>query len=578
MIKIASIVVLLRSALTQSDNFRFVKAGAVSNLCPNQLNAPGYKYQSSFHQVVLPLTTDNFVSVTFDKGSIGLCSSDCIAYDCCTSLECKRALNSNYDAIEPNTVYYLLHGGYTPQNDKMYQFNSRPDIGSFSDVASSIYLASSKTGEMFRLDLPLMPIVFHRGIIIKRAVNDLNTHDYYFFGGYDKSNIENAGAKMWRVNLPTLPKLYSNEKIQMITLGEPNNEFLNPVGHCMTYDEARRRIVIFGGYFKDSVDMQYSSDIWTFDLQSNSWNRIVPEKNRVFSFKVGSESYNFTSADYSPRVRAFANCYIDDSKLIVIGGASHDQTGRAVYSYDVWSFDFDTKYWTQLENDYFRFDQVLTFGFDFFPSVVNANKGDMNSYLLYEQMSDFSQFFLSKARQISGAAILNVKSAFCMWVSTDRQTYFCSTSSQTPVLCGSINKEFYKKTGFKLMHDCFKNGQCVNGVCVCNAGFYGPLCQYRNCPNNCSQPPNATNFFAFSERPQPGFTNNSTICLYTFPESYCACRPDILSAANNCSKLLCMNDCSGDSNGVCDFSTGICTCKDNYYGDDCSLLNISLDV
>lgn len=578
MIEIASIMILLQHVLTQWGDFKFIKAGSISNLCPEQLEIPGYQYQPSFHQVVLPLTTDDFPSVTFDKGDIGLCNADCLLQDCCTSDECRRTLNSNYDAIEPNTVYYLLHGGYIPQDGQIYKFDAQPSVGYFSDVSSSIFLASSKTGEMFRLELLGLPIVFHRGVIVKRMVNDIELHDYYFFGGYDRSNEENAGAKMWKVNLPTAPKIYSDEKPQLVSLGEPNTEFANVIGHCMTYDEARQRIVVFGGFFNNMVTMEYSNDIWIFDLQSKSWEKVTPEVSRPFSFTVGTQSYNFTYFDYKPLIRTFASCYIEDNKLVIIGGVSQNQTEDTVYSHDVWSFDFETRYWTQLENDYFTFDQSLTFGLDFFPEFMNMNEDDLNSYLLYEQMADFSQFYVSKGKQISGIAMLDAKHALCMWISADKQTYFCSTSSQAPSLCGSINTKFYEKTGFKLTHDCFKNGQCINGVCICDSGFYGPLCQYRDCPNNCSLPQNFTNFISFAEKPQPGFENNSTKCLYTFPESYCACRPDILAAADNCSKLLCMNDCSGDSNGVCDFSTGICTCKENYYGADCSMLNISLDV
>ncbi len=569
---------LILQVRTQWENFRFIKATNVSNLCQEQLEIPGFQYQSSLHQVVLTLTTGNFSSTPFNKNDIGLCNLDCVLEDCCTSSECRQALNSNYDALEPNTVYYLLHGGYIPQNGQMYKFDTRPNVGFFADVSSSIYLVSSKTGEILWLNTMGLPIVFHRGVIVERMVNQMVLHDYYFYGGYDKSSEENAGAKMWKVNLPTAPKVFSDEPIQLVSLGDANEQLANVIGHCMTYDKANQRIVIFGGVFNSTDSLKYSYDIWTFDIQSKKWEKFTPEANRPFTFTAGSESYNFAYANYMPSIRTFASCYIQDNSLVVVGGVSQNQLAETVYLHDVWSFDFATRYWVEMENNYFSYDQTLTFSLDFFPTFININKDDLNSYLLFEQMSDFSQFFISRGKKITGIAMLDVRQGLCMWISLEGQTYFCGTSSQIPSLCGSINNDFFKKTGFKLTHDCSKNGQCVGGVCVCDAGFHGSLCQYRDCPNSCSIAQNITNFIPFAEKPQPEFTNNSTICLYTFPESYCACRPDILSAGDNCSKLLCMNDCSGDSNGVCEFTTGICTCRDDYYGDDCSLLNISLDV
>ncbi|KAL0211636.1 hypothetical protein RCL1_005262 [Eukaryota sp. TZLM3-RCL] len=91
---------------------------------------------------------------------------------------------------------------------------------------------------------------------------------------------------------------------------------------------------------------------------------------------------------------------------------------------------------------------------------------------------------------------------------------------------------------------CPPNSFCneSTGVCVCNSGWSGPLCDTLLCLNDCNG---------------NGFCNNGTCeCFTNYYES-------------DCSVLLlpCPNDCSG--NGIC--NNGTCICSSLFKGFDCSV-------
>lgn len=105
------------------------------------------------------------------------------------------------------------------------------------------------------------------------------------------------------------------------------------------------------------------------------------------------------------------------------------------------------------------------------------------------------------------------------------------------------------------------NGICDGfGQCVCAPPFLGADCSTKDCRDNCTS----------IER---GY------CSAEYPVSRCVCAPPY--AGFNCSLTTCLNNCSFP-NGLCDTSSGLCTCKklanpfDNkvpwsaYGGDDCS--------
>ena len=110
----------------------------------------------------------------------------------------------------------------------------------------------------------------------------------------------------------------------------------------------------------------------------------------------------------------------------------------------------------------------------------------------------------------------------------------------------------------QVCYHCSGNGKCKNGTCLCDNGYIGNDCSIKDCPNNCSN------------------TNISTygVCNKILPVSQCVCNKWKMRGGDDCSVIFCLNNCS--INGVCNFTTGKCTCNGSYIGDDCSIFYVQL--
>lgn len=80
------------------------------------------------------------------------------------------------------------------------------------------------------------------------------------------------------------------------------------------------------------------------------------------------------------------------------------------------------------------------------------------------------------------------------------------------------------------------------GRCQCQPPFLGDDCSIKNCPDDCTSPSNG-------------------ICILEYPVARCDCIPPY--TGNNCSTMQCLNNCSYP-NGLCDPTTGMCTCNKLY--------------
>lgn len=64
--------------------------------------------------------------------------------------------------------------------------------------------------------------------------------------------------------------------------------------------------------------------------------------------------------------------------------------------------------------------------------------------------------------------------------------------------------------------------------------------------------------------------------MSSYPENYCRCHPLSRRGGDSCQKVFCLNECSGA--GDCDNKTGLCKCKENRFGEDCSVRDIVLEL
>ena len=148
-----------------------------------------------------------------------------------------------------------------------------------------------------------------------------------------------------------------------------------------------------------------------------------------------------------------------------------------------------------------------------------------------------------------------------------------------------VSKEGARKANVPLANThfcdgaCSMRGICANNTCWCDAGFYGPNCQYvqagavaQRCPNNCNGNGNCLFSQCFCnpgwsgptcevESPVqcPGNCNDKGICHYGF----CHCQPGYKGA--DCSaQETCDKECV---NGLC--IGGVCECIQGYKGRNC---------
>jgi hypothetical protein len=148
-------------------------------------------------------------------------------------------------------------------------------------------------------------------------------------------------------------------------------------------------------------------------------------------------------------------------------------------------------------------------------------------------------------------------------------------------------------------NDCSNNGQCMNGTCVCDAGYSGDDCGSVNiCPNDCSGHGRCENrylflffwivclmiLFSFFDRKYLIFFNSECWCepMYTGDDcswaascyNFCSgrgkcvsdsCLCDPLFTGIDCSEPRCPRDCS--MRGDC--IDGICLCEAGFDGEGC---------
>lgn len=92
------------------------------------------------------------------------------------------------------------------------------------------------------------------------------------------------------------------------------------------------------------------------------------------------------------------------------------------------------------------------------------------------------------------------------------------------------------------------------GVCVCDSGYSGVYCEITGA-GPCLAP---------------------NIPVSSFPQGFCSCSQEENYSGKNCELKLCMNSCS--YRGDCNTTTGICTCYENFYGPDCSIFRVTIDL
>ena len=123
------------------------------------------------------------------------------------------------------------------------------------------------------------------------------------------------------------------------------------------------------------------------------------------------------------------------------------------------------------------------------------------------------------------------------------QTMFLFGGCQLYSYC--LNDMIVINTGIECPNDCWNNGVCRGGVCLCSAGYVGVDCSIRtHCQASCHY---------------QGFCNSDVEC---------ECYPGYMGSL--CQTWInCPSNCTSELNGRCE-PNGQCNCRENYYGADCA--------
>lgn len=128
--------------------------------------------------------------------------------------------------------------------------------------------------------------------------------------------------------------------------------------------------------------------------------------------------------------------------------------------------------------------------------------------------------------------------------------------------------------------ECSGNGLCdtSSGECSCFAGYEGRACQRTTCPDDCSGHGVCQSIKKFYE----DVNNDDVSYINAWDADHnfgCKCDPGYRGP--DCSLRECYSgadplngeggtegrECSG--RGVCDYSSGVCTCFSGYFGENC---------
>lgn len=130
--------------------------------------------------------------------------------------------------------------------------------------------------------------------------------------------------------------------------------------------------------------------------------------------------------------------------------------------------------------------------------------------------------------------------------------------------------------------ECSGRGACdrMTGTCKCAGGYTGDSCQRTECPNDCSGHGTCQSQRYFVEEG----TNNMLSYDGFDAEAQMGCKCDAGFRGADCSMIECPSgsdpmhgdggaqgqDCS--ARGLCDYTTGICSCFKGYFGERCEEL------
>ncbi|KFP51908.1 Tenascin-R, partial [Cathartes aura] len=157
----------------------------------------------------------------------------------------------------------------------------------------------------------------------------------------------------------------------------------------------------------------------------------------------------------------------------------------------------------------------------------------------------------------------------------DTTPYCSGHGNYSMEICGCICEPGWKGPNCSepdCPRNCFNQGLCVQGKCICNEGFTGEDCGQATeplCPNNCHNRGRCVDNECVCDEGYTGEDCSELICPNDcFDRGRCVngtCFCEEGFTGEDCGELTCPNNCNG--NGRCE--NGLCICYEGFVGDDC---------
>ena len=266
-------------------------------------------------------------------------------------------------------------------------------------------------------------------------------------------------------------------------------------------------------------DKGFTNDIWEYQISKNLWTKL-----------------KFTGTPPVPRELHTMTGF--RGQAVMFGGFHEGGVSNEVYSLDLTSLE-----WT-LPLDDGRIPESRQGA----ASIVLGDSLFMTSGCDYSRKTCYSDLYLLDLTTMWWTLIQPFRGSDSF---TSREKAAMTSVGQTLFLFGGcqlysycLNDLIAINTGITCPNDCWNNGVCRNGVCLCDPGYIGIDCEIRTrCEANCHY---------------QGLCNGNAVC---------DCYPGYIGSI--CQTWVnCPNNCTAEINGVCQ-GNGECKCSENYYGQDC---------